>query len=136
MSQVLIQQYLNPLRGLRKYAGTSRESVVREAFKDLLKGPSTYSKPIKTASGSSSIARRRWTVFRERRKSTGSATAALEWILDQHKEKKPKDPTIREKFNTYRFADYKEKIIDLLLRVATVSVRTVAITEAMKKILR
>ena len=28
--------------------------------------------------------------------------SALEWILDQHKEKKPKDPTIREKFNTYR----------------------------------
>ena len=33
--------------------------------------------------------------------------SALEWILDQHKEKKPKDPTIREKFDTYRFADYK-----------------------------
>jgi predicted helicase len=41
---------------------------------------------------------------------------ALEWILDQYKEKRPKDPTIREKFNTYRFADYKEKVIDLLLR--------------------
>ena len=58
---------------------------------------------------------------------------ALEWILDQHKEKKPKDPTIREKFNTYRFAGYKEKVVDLLLRVTTVSVRTVAITQAMKK---
>ena len=42
--------------------------------------------------------------------------SALEWILDQYKEKKPKDPTIREKFNTYRFADYKEKVIDLLAR--------------------
>lgn len=40
--------------------------------------------------------------------------SALEWILDQYKEKKPKDPTIREKFNTYRFADYKKKMIDLL----------------------
>jgi predicted helicase len=39
---------------------------------------------------------------------------ALEWILDQYKEKKPKDPTIREKFDTYRFADYKEKVIDSL----------------------
>ena len=57
---------------------------------------------------------------------------ALEWILDQYKEKKPKDPTIREKFDTYRFADYKEKVIDLLMRVTTVSVETVAITEAMK----
>ena len=56
----------------------------------------------------------------------------LEWILDQYKEKKPKDPTIREKFNSYRFADYKEKVIDLLMRVTRVSVETVAITEAMK----
>ena len=40
--------------------------------------------------------------------------SALEWILDQYKEKKPKDSTIREKFATYRFADYKEKVIDLL----------------------
>jgi hypothetical protein len=94
VSQVLIQQYLNPLRGLRKYAGTSRESVVREAFKDLLKGPSTYSKPIKTASGSSSIARRRWTVFRgEAWEYRLGNRCALEWILDQHKEKKPTDPT-------------------------------------------
>ena len=58
--------------------------------------------------------------------------SALEWILDQYKEKKPKDPTIREKFDTYRFADYKEKVIDLLMRVTTVSVRTQEIVEAMK----
>ena len=38
MSQVLIQQYLNDLSDLRKASGTRRESVVREAFKDLLKG--------------------------------------------------------------------------------------------------
>ena len=50
--------------------------------------------------------------------------SALEWILDQHKEKKPKDPTIREKFNNYRFADHKEKVIDLLARVTRVSVAT------------
>jgi predicted helicase len=34
--------------------------------------------------------------------------SALEWVLDQYKEKKPSDPTILEKFNTYRFADHKE----------------------------
>jgi predicted helicase len=62
--------------------------------------------------------------------------SALEWILDQYKEKKPKDPTIREKFDTYRFADYKEKVIDLLMRVTTVSVRTVVIVNAMKKAAR
>jgi predicted helicase len=58
--------------------------------------------------------------------------SALEWILDQYKEKKPKDPTIREKFDTYRFADYKEKVIDLLMRVTTVSVETQAIVGMMK----
>src|SRR3546814_829323 len=58
---------------------------------------------------------------------------AIDWVLDQHKEKTPKDPTIREKFNTYRFADHKEKTIDLLQRVTTVSVETVTITDAMRK---
>jgi len=57
--------------------------------------------------------------------------SALEWILDQYKEKKPKDKTIAEKFNTYRFADYKEQVIDLLKRVTTVSVETMKIVEAM-----
>ena len=33
---------------------------------------------------------------------------------------------------TYRFADYKEKVIDLLARVTKVSVETVAIVEAMR----
>jgi len=58
--------------------------------------------------------------------------SALEWILDQYKERTPKDPTIREKFNTYRFADYKDKVIDLLMRVTTVSVETVKIVALMK----
>jgi predicted helicase len=58
--------------------------------------------------------------------------SALDWVLDQYKERKPKDPTIREKFDTYRFADYKEKVIDLLARVTTVSVETVRIVDAMK----
>ncbi len=62
--------------------------------------------------------------------------SALDWVLDQYKEKKPKDPTIREKFDTYRFADYKEKVIDLLMRVTTVSVETVRITEAMRSMAR
>lgn len=37
MSQLLIQQYLNELARLKQVSGTHRESVVREAFKDLLK---------------------------------------------------------------------------------------------------
>lgn len=58
---------------------------------------------------------------------------ALEWILERHKEKKPKDPTIAEKFNTYRFAEYKEQVIDLLQRVTTVSVETMKIIKEMPK---
>ncbi|MEY9250383.1 putative helicase [Bradyrhizobium ottawaense] len=58
--------------------------------------------------------------------------SALEWILDQYKEKTPKDPTIRAKFNTYRFADHKEKVIDLLRRVTRVSVETMEIIAAMR----
>ena len=53
--------------------------------------------------------------------------SALEWVLDRYKEKTPKDPTIREKFNTYKFADYKEQVIDLLKRVCTVSVETMKV---------
>lgn len=52
-------------------------------------------------------------------------------MLDQHKEKKPRDPTIREKFNTYKFVDYKESMIDLLAKVVRVSVETNAVTDAM-----
>jgi predicted helicase len=59
--------------------------------------------------------------------------SALEWVLDQYKEKKPKDPTIAEKFNTYRFVDYKDKVIDLLKRVCTVSVETVRIIKEMEQ---
>jgi predicted helicase len=58
--------------------------------------------------------------------------SAIEWILDQYKESKPKDPTIAEKFNTYRFADYKEQVIDLIKRVTTVSVETMRIVGEMK----
>ncbi|MEP6627881.1 MAG: type ISP restriction/modification enzyme [Ginsengibacter sp.] len=59
--------------------------------------------------------------------------SALEWILDQYKEKKPKDPTIAEKFNTYKFADYKEQVIGLLKRVCTVSAETMKVVGEMEK---
>lgn len=59
--------------------------------------------------------------------------SALEWILDQYKEKKPQDATISEKFNSYRFSDYKETVIDLLRRVCAVSVQTMQIINQMPK---
>ena len=62
--------------------------------------------------------------------------SALEWVLDQYKERKPRDPTIAERFNTYRFADYKEQVIDLLPRVCTVSVKTMEVMDRMANVER
>lgn len=56
---------------------------------------------------------------------------AIDWVLDQYKDKSPKDPTIRERFDTYRFADHKEAVIDLLMRVTKVSIDTMRIVNAM-----
>ncbi len=60
-----------------------------------------------------------------------SSKCALEWILEFYKESKNvisdkscDDPKIREKFNTYRFADYKEHVIGLLQKVTSISVET------------
>ncbi|MDM0018367.1 type ISP restriction/modification enzyme [Variovorax saccharolyticus] len=60
------------------------------------------------------------------------ARSAIDWVLDQYKEKKVKDPTIREKFNTYRFEDHKEQVIELLAKVTTVSVQTVRVLSEMQ----
>jgi predicted helicase len=62
--------------------------------------------------------------------------SAIEWVLEYHKERKPKDPTIREKFDAYRFADHKEKVIDLLQRVCTVSIETMDIIRVMDAYVR
>jgi hypothetical protein len=86
----------------------------------------------------------RWTLFLENTglrllqflegcgKGRPGSRSALDWILDQHKGRKPKDPAIAEKLNIYRFADHKEKVVDLIARVTRVSVETVAITQAMR----
>jgi predicted helicase len=47
-----------------------------------------------------------------------------------------KGPIIREKFNTYHFANYKEEVIDLLMRLTTVSVKTLHIVEMMRSAAR
>ena len=57
--------------------------------------------------------------------------SALEWVLEQHKERTPSDSTIAAKFDTYRFADHKKRVIDLLDRVCAVSVRTMDIVDGM-----
>ena len=58
--------------------------------------------------------------------------SALEWVLDQYKERKPRDLTVREFFNTYRFADHKERVIDLLGRVCAVSAFTTTIVNELR----
>ena len=62
--------------------------------------------------------------------------SALEWVLDQYKERKPRDPTIAARFDTYRFSDHKERVIDLLQRVCTVSVETVRLIDRMNQLTR
>jgi len=57
--------------------------------------------------------------------------SALEWVLAQYKEKKPKDATVAA-IHTYRFADYKETAIALLQRVCTVSIETMRIVREMR----
>jgi len=57
--------------------------------------------------------------------------SALEWVLDQYKEKTPKDATIAQNFNTYKFTDHKEHVIDLLCRVCKVSIETVRIVQSL-----
>ncbi len=47
---------------------------------------------------------------------------------------KPQDATIAERFNTYKFEDYKEQVIDLLKRVTNVSVKTMEILNQMPSV--
>ena len=57
--------------------------------------------------------------------------SALEWVLDQYKERKPRDATIAARFDAYRFAEHKERVIDLLQRVCAVSVGTMDVVDDM-----
>jgi len=57
--------------------------------------------------------------------------SVIDWVLDAYKEKTPKDATIKEEFDTYRFADYKNEVITLLSKVIQLCVNTVEITDAL-----
>ena len=60
----------------------------------------------------------------------------IDWVLDQYKERAAKDPTIKASFDAYRLVDYKELVIELLTRVTSVSVETMTIVDAMRKLPR
>ena len=57
--------------------------------------------------------------------------SALEWVLDQHKEKKPRDPTIRARFDAYRLPARKERLIDLIAKICATSVQTMETVDGM-----
>lgn len=57
--------------------------------------------------------------------------SALEWALDQYKERPPRDATIAAKFNAYRYAHHQEQLIQLLQRLCTISVQTMDIVDDM-----
>lgn len=64
----------------------------------------------------------------------------LEWILEFYKESKNQikedssdDMGVRDRFNTYRLADYKEELITLLRKVTTVCVETVRLRRELEQ---
>lgn len=61
---------------------------------------------------------------------------AIDWVLDQNKEKKAKDLAVRQAFGMTQFADRKEQVINLLKCVTTVSVETMKVVEAMRALPR
>ena len=50
--------------------------------------------------------------------------SVIDWVLDQYKEKKPRDSTIRANFDTYSFNDYKDEVVERLREVVTVGIET------------
>ncbi len=64
----------------------------------------------------------------------------LEWILEFYKESKNQiqeescnDKAVRDRFNTYNFADHKEDLITLLRKVTTVCVATVRLRKELEQ---
>ncbi len=56
--------------------------------------------------------------------------SAIEWILDQYKEKIPKEAIIKEKFYAYQFQDYKEQVMELIQKTTKVSIETMRVIES------
>ena len=130
MSQLLINQYLGELDRLKKVGGTHRESVVREAFKDLLKGWGRQYELVFIPEYKLDSA------THDTRFVDGALLYELRVPFGYWEAKDAKDDIDAEiafKFKRgYRVADHKERVIDLLARVTTVSVETMRIVDAMR----
>lgn len=130
MSQALINEYLAELDRLKKTSGSSRETIVREAFKDLLKARGKAQDlvflaeyPLKTATKAN---------ITVDGALPHSIRTPLGW-WEAKDEDDDLDEEIAKKFKKgYRFADHKERVITLLARVARVSVETVRLVEALR----
>ena len=62
-----------------------------------------------------------------------TGASALEWVLDQRKEKRVKAPTVAAKFPPQSFSERKENVIESLHRICTVSVETMKIIREMEE---
>jgi predicted helicase len=143
MSEFSIKQYQNEVEKIIHFGDTKKETAIRNAFYNLLneyasqKGLMLVTEISIKAGNSSKMVMPDGTLKDEIPREAWSHKmgnlSALEWILDQYKGKKPKDPTIAEKFNTYKFSDYKTQVIGLLKRVCTVSVETMKVIEEMNE---
>lgn len=59
---------------------------------------------------------------------------ALHWVLDGYKRKKPRDPIIGSEFFPDLYRSQRVEIIDKVMRVCSVAVETVQISEAMREL--
>jgi predicted helicase len=117
----------NPWELTRRDVADEKARAVKQSPKPLLRSdPATGTVTIDSETTLSGIPPEAWTYV------LGSRSA-IDWVLDQHKEKTPKDPTIRAKFDTYRLADHKEALVTLLGQVVRVSVETMRIVDAIRK---
>ncbi|MCX7997867.1 MAG: hypothetical protein N3A69_02800 [Leptospiraceae bacterium] len=59
--------------------------------------------------------------------------SAIEWVLDQAKEREPNESELLSKFYDYKFSEYKQETIELLGKVCALSVETIQIFQEMEK---
>lgn len=59
--------------------------------------------------------------------------SAIEWILDQYKQKIPREVILRQDYYIYNFNDYKQDVINLIKKIVTVSIETGKIKKMMNK---
>lgn len=64
------------------------------------------------------------------------ARSAIDWVLDQHKQKTSRDVAIRANFDPYVFTDHKNYMVDLLAKIVRISIETLEITERMRSFTR